>query len=210
MPSGRLGPICLETGANALGDFAAVLALKHEGRADHDFPAIGAGRTQPRRSPGFDRGDILHAHDLAVARQHRRLRQLIHVAQPRIGADDIGFACAADIACACDAIGVFKRVNQLHQSDAIRRQLRRIGVNAVFLHIATEHVDAGDAFHAAQLRRDDPVLHGAKVRSLVQRGGQTFTFRRHIDGAILGDLRRELDGPDIDFAEAGNDRAGRG
>ena len=79
----------------------------------------------------------------------------------------------------------------------------RIGVDSIFLHIAAENVDAGDALYAAKLGRNDPVLHRPQISGLVERRRQPVAFRGCVDHAILRHLWRELDRVDEDLAQAG-------
>jgi hypothetical protein len=74
-------------------------------------------------------------------------------------------------------------------------------MNRVFLDVTAQHIDAGDAFHAAQLRRNDPILDRSKIGRLFQRGGKRFAFRGCVARPFLGQARLELDRPDVDFSE---------
>ncbi len=208
--SRKAGADLFQPFTDALCNIPAVLALQHQRSTDDDFPAVGAGRAKTRGAAGFHDRHIHNADDLAGTHQDRCLRQFFHVAETGVSTDNISLASTTDIARAGDAIGVLKCIDQLDEPHAIGCKLRRVRVDRVFLHIAAKHINASDSFHAAQLWRDDPVLHRAKVGRLLQLRGQALTLWRDIGDAVTCDGICELDGPDIDLAEARNDRTSCG
>jgi hypothetical protein len=200
----------LQPRADAGGDGAAVLAGQHQGGADDDFAAGLAGRTQPRRLTDDDRGDVRDPDHRRAATAHRCLGQLAEGLHPGVGADDIGLAAARDIARALNPVGVFQRIDQLRQTDAEGRQLGRIRLHHILLHIAAQNVDPSDALEGLQLRRDDPVLDRSQIGRLLDVRGQTVALGRYIDRGGSRRRARQLDGPDIDLAQAGDRRSHAG
>ncbi|MCW0466807.1 hypothetical protein NB705_003880 [Xanthomonas sacchari] len=63
----------------------------------------------------------------------------------------------------------------------MRGQSGGVRMHPVFLDVAADRVDAGQAGAGAHLRRDDPVLHGAQIGGALLRRAQQFAVRRAVD-----------------------------
>src|SRR5262249_9623656 len=64
-------------------------------------------------------------------------------------------------------------------------QLRRVGLDMVLLHVAADSIDSGDAWHALELRSDDPVLHSAQVGGSLELAGEALPLGREISAVAL-------------------------
>src|SRR3546814_2128089 len=75
-----------------------------------------AARSGPHRAPDDDLADVLHAHRDAGTRGDHRLFYVGDRAQPRVGANEKGFAGTADIVGACRQVRPFERSEE-HTSE---------------------------------------------------------------------------------------------
>ena len=184
------------------GDGATVLAGQHQGRADHDLAAVLAGRAKAGGMANGHGGDVRDLYDRATPTTDRRVGQFRQAFDAGVGANDVGLAAALDIAGAGDAVRVLQGFDQLRQADAARGQLGRVWPDGVLLDVAAQHVDPGHALKRLELGRDDPVLDRAQIGGLLDIGPQGLALGRDIGNAGAGGRAFELDGPDIDFAQA--------
>ena len=109
-----------------------------------------------------------------------------------------------------------QRGGEILQRQPHRRHALHVGHDEIFLGVAAEGVDAGQPGRALELRRDDPVLHGAQVGRLVGLADEVIAFGRDVAAVGLQaglavavtDLIQlaVLDGPHEDVAEPGGDR----
>ena len=169
-----------------------------------------------RVSPPIDTlGEVADPDRHAAAGRDDDGADFLDVLQTPAGAHHDAFAVAFDIACAAADIVGLDRLGHVGEGQAERDQLRGVGIDLVLLEIAADRIHAGDAGHHLDLRLDDPVLHRAQIGVLLDLalqqlavGGQETAVALQARHAVALDRGAgEVDGPHVDFAETGRDRA---
>jgi hypothetical protein len=166
--------------ANSLGDHAAVLADQHERGPDDGFAPVHAGGARAQVAADPDVGDLAHGNRHTPACRHNGIADFIDRTDACISAHEIGLAAAIEVIGADSEIGGFERLGEFAEGNAEAGQLHRIGLDDEGLGIAADRVDTGHAAHALELRRDDPVLHGAQISGLRHLVGEHLPFGRQI------------------------------
>ena len=194
---------------------SAVGADQHQRGADHHFFAIHAGAADTQLLANADRGDVADTHRHAIARRRDDFADVVEVFEAPAAAHDQPFAITFDIAGAAADVVFCNRAGEIIKGKAQRRQLRGVWLNMIFLDEAAQRVDAGDARHGAQLRTNDPVLHGAQIGLFLHLRRQQSAFRRQIGAVSLpagfAIMRRPFlwllvaHRPHVDFRQAGGD-----
>ena len=190
--------------AHSHGHGAAVGTAEHHGRADHRFAAIHTAAAEAKFAADFHGGDLTDGHGSAAMGLENHRANILHPAQARIGAYEGGFAVAFHKAGAQAAVVAFQGADNILQRQPVALQRARVGQYVVLLEIAADGGHVGDIRYGAQLRTDDPVLHGAQIGEALDAVGEPFALGR-AEVAVLFKLHR----PHQHLAQAGGDRSHR-
>ena len=194
-PSGSVLLIGRHLLVDGARDRAAVLADQHEHRAQHDLLAVSVA-APVRSSCPSSTSATSRTRTGVTACCHDDVAHVVHARHLSGRPDQVLLAAPLDVARAHVRVVALERFDHVLQAQASAR-LRGSGkARPVLLLEAADGVDLGDAGHVAELRLDDPVLDLAQVGGRV--GGSAIRLLRTV---------RCLHGPEVDFAQAGGDRA---
>ncbi len=178
---------------DAVRNRAAVLAVEQDGCADHCFAAVRRSGAGAQFFAQCDLGDVLDVYGHAVVRAELDVGDILDALDAAGRADGILLARMFDISAADIGVVGGQGFQHVAKCEVIGDELHRVGGDVILLLITADAVDLRKAGHGAQLRFDDPVLNGAQVHVRVRRA-----VRLRADG---------VNAPEVDFAQAGPDRA---
>jgi len=149
-------------------DVARVLAAPEK---DGPFDRVelgAAGHGPAGRRIGLDHArDVADQDGRAVVRADDGVRDVLGGLQvPPRAHHQLGLT-ALEVAARGRTVRLIDRVDQIAQPEVHRAQLRGVGEHVIFLDEPSEADDVGDARHAAQVLRDDPLLPGAQLARVV-------------------------------------------
>ena len=193
--SGQVAVDVLHAAMHSLRYGAAVFANQHEDGTEYDFAAVVGGGAGAQLATQADFCQIAHTYRLALTAADNDFADIGHALHLARCANQVLLALALDVAGAHIAVVALQRGDDVGHGKAIGGKLFWQWGDQIFLGKAANGVDLGDARHIAQLGLDDPVLNFAQIHGRIRRAIGLF-------GVVFG-----LYGPQVDFTQAGRDRA---